>query len=183
MYLGVENGIPFSIFNDSTVQIKQVFTDNVQERNFSCTFELLSGLKDLPSSSIILGLNWKSLKFESLQRPGVDAEAILHINFVNGELDKETHESTQTLWNTINDLERFDHAYKNGGRFTNANSETCKSERILSFLDSYSKNEIRDDRNEVTQSSRPDYDFTDYFWEFIQGKKRAGHLYRYKLQR
>jgi hypothetical protein len=164
MYLGVQDQKPFRIFNNlDSIQIQSMLKSPYQQ---SCTFELLSGLKDC--TSIHLGLNWSSSTFEFLQKPGVGSNATLYVNFVNGEKDTETHEETQNLWSSIRDLERFDHASRNDGNFIVDRAQTCKSDTIMAFLRDYSKNELVDN-SDIALKKRQDYDFTDYFWEFIKG--------------
>lgn len=167
IYLGLEEEKPFKIFSRmNPAQIHDVI--RTQDTRFACTFELLSGMKDVASTSINLGLCWSSSKFELLQKPGVDALAMLYVDFVNGEVDVETHEETQHLWKSIHDLERFSDAWRNGGKFNTEISPSCKSERILSFLQDYCKNELLE-ADDLSRKKRQDYDFTDYFWEFVQG--------------
>jgi hypothetical protein len=166
MYLGVEEQKPFRIFNNlDSAQIQDMLKSPY---NQSCTFELLSGVKDC--TSMHLGLNWSSPTFEFLQKPGVESNAILYVNFVNGEEDTETHEETQYLWSSVRDLERFDHASKNDGNFIVDSAQTCKSDTIMAFLQDYSKNELVD-TGDISVKKRQDYDFTDYFWEFVKGIK------------
>jgi hypothetical protein len=162
MYLGVDGQKPFRILeNLNSNQVQDLLKSPYQQ---SCTFELLAGLNDMPSTSIQLGLNWSSSTFGLMQKPGVESSAMLNVNFVNGEEDVETHSATQYLWNSIRDLERFDNAWKNDGTFVDDRAQSCNSESIMAFLQDYSQNELN-----VDAKKRQDYDFTDYFWEFIQG--------------
>lgn len=163
LYLGIEDKKPFRIFDN--LDLKQIHETIAVMPSYqqTCTFELLSGIQDVPCTSMNLGLSW--FKFELLQKPGVDAKAVLYVNFVNGEEDVDTHEATQHLWNSIHHLERYDYASRNNGDFSSEIVQTYKSERVLAFLKAYSDNELLD----ADVQKRQDYDFTDYFWEFVQG--------------
>ena len=137
LYLGVEHGKPFKIMilqKEEADQIPQnVLVDKIT-KTISCTFELLSGFKDIPSTSMILETCWTSSKLELFDKPGVDAQAILHVNFVSGEKDFETHELHQHLWKSVLNLYTFDSAAKNGD-FLEPGSLSVKSNKILDFFD------------------------------------------------